>query len=134
MLRFTAKNRLKSRLKAGGARNLLKGGFYRSQSETADARNRLTGGFYPSAMGSILTTGPVFMGAAMFQARRLLANNTKRMASRSRSGKPSGPTGRSASRSRSGKPSGPTGRSASRSRSGNRRATRGITKRKSKRT
>lgn len=99
MLRFTAKNRLKSRLKAG-------------------ARARLTGGFYPSAMGSILVTGPLFMGAAMFQARRLLANNTKRMASRSRSGKPSGPTGRSASRSRS----------------GNRRATRGITKRKSKRT
>ncbi len=66
------------------SRGRLTGGFYRSPSKTGDARNRLTGGFYPSAMGSILTTGPLFVGAALFQGRRLLANNTKRMATRRR--------------------------------------------------
>ena len=66
------------------AKNQLKGGFYRSQPTAGDAGNRLTGGFYPTAMGSILTTGPFFATAALLQGRRLISNNTARMKSRAR--------------------------------------------------
>ncbi len=60
----------------------LSGGFYPNRSATLLNKTHLSGGFYPSAMGSILTTGPFFMTAAFYQGRRLLTNNTKRMATR----------------------------------------------------
>jgi hypothetical protein len=43
------------------------------------------GGFFPSAMGSILQSGPIFMTASAVQARRLIVNEKERMASRKRS-------------------------------------------------
>ena len=42
------------------------------------------GGYTPSVMGTLLTSGPVFLGAALFQAKRLIQNNKKRMKSRCR--------------------------------------------------
>ena len=48
---------------------------------------KAVGGFFPSAMGSILQTGPIFMTASAVQARRLIVNEKERMASRRRSRK-----------------------------------------------
>ena len=44
------------------------------------------GGFFPSAMGSILQSGPLFMTASVIQGRRLLQNEKERMASRKKRG------------------------------------------------
>lgn len=72
----------------GRRKNRLSGGFYPNLAKPDKVRTpHQSAGFYPSAMGSILTTGPVFVGAAIYQGRRLLQNNTKRMASRSASRK-----------------------------------------------
>ena len=45
-------------------------------------KGKAVGGFFPSAMGSILQAGPIFMTASAVQARRLIVNEKERMASR----------------------------------------------------
>jgi len=49
--------------------------------------NKHKGGYTPSIMGTLLASGPVFLGAALFQGRRLIQNDEKRMKSRRRVGK-----------------------------------------------
>lgn len=86
------RNRCKS------CRKDLRGGFYTSRSENGKAKPlRYSGGFYPSAMGSILTSGPFFATAAFFQGRRLISNNTERMRARAK-GKSRGSATRKAKR------------------------------------
>jgi len=42
------------------------------------------GGYTPSVMGNLLISGPMLLGAAFFQGRRLIENNKTRMKSRRR--------------------------------------------------
>lgn len=45
----------------------------------------MRGGFYPTAMGSILRSGPAFITSAIVTALKLINGNKERMNSRSRS-------------------------------------------------
>lgn len=54
------------------------------KAKSRKMRRRMYGGFYPSVMGSLLKSGPIFLGAAFFQGKRLLNNNASRMKSRRR--------------------------------------------------
>jgi hypothetical protein len=49
--------------------------------------NKHKGGYTPSVMGTLLVSGPVFVGAALLQGKRLIENNNGRMKSRRRVGK-----------------------------------------------
>ena len=40
------------------------------------------GGYTPSVMGNLLISGPMLLGAAFFQGRRLIQNDKMRMKSR----------------------------------------------------
>jgi len=44
----------------------------------------MRGGFYPTAMGSILRSGPSFITSAMITAFKLIRGDKERMASRAR--------------------------------------------------
>lgn len=44
----------------------------------------MRGGFYPTAMGSILRSGPAFVTSAIVTAFKLIRGDKERMASRSR--------------------------------------------------
>ena len=44
----------------------------------------MKGGYYPSIMQGLLRTGPYFTTLAISQGFRLVRNNTKRLANRSR--------------------------------------------------
>jgi hypothetical protein len=45
----------------------------------------MRGGYYPSAMGSILRTGPLFISSAIMTALKLLYRSNERLESRKRS-------------------------------------------------
>jgi hypothetical protein len=65
-----------------GGRKTTKGGKTRRRTRTQKRRKLLRGGFIPSAMGNLLTTGPLFLTAAVSQGMRLLQNDRFRMKSR----------------------------------------------------
>ncbi len=72
-------------MRGGRGRKTTTGGKTRRRARTQKRRKpQLRGGFIPSAMGNLLTTGPLFLTAAVSQGMRLLRNNKERMMARGR--------------------------------------------------
>ena len=52
--------------------------------KTSTRKRAQKGGFYPTAMGSILRSGPAFVTSAIITAFKLIRGDKERMGSRSR--------------------------------------------------